>query len=126
MVMDELQEKLLAREEELTQREDALVTLEEKARIYDRALVKVSTDRDAKWAKTKATHQEYLNKMHAHTARAKHTLSLDKMLGEKKVLLDGKEQNLTLHEAALMEAQAQGLNPWDNREELMELVTEAR
>jgi hypothetical protein len=29
--------------------------------------------------------------MEAHTARAKHSLGLDKMLGEKKVELDGRE-----------------------------------
>jgi hypothetical protein len=49
--------------------------------------------------------------MHAHTARAKHTLRLDKMLGENKVLLNKKEQDLALREAKLMEAQARGLNP---------------
>jgi predicted membrane GTPase involved in stress response len=54
--------------------------------------------------KTKATHQEYLNKMRAHTDHGKHTLVLDKMLGEKKALLDEKEWDLTLWEAALTEA----------------------
>jgi hypothetical protein len=44
--------------------------------------------------------------MHVHTAHAKHTLGIDKMLGEKKVLLD-EEWDLMLWEAA----QAQGLNP---------------
>jgi hypothetical protein len=43
--------------------------------------------------------------MEAHTARAKHSLSLDKMLGEKKVELDGRERDLDLHEVALKEAQ---------------------
>jgi hypothetical protein len=39
--------------------------------------VKVITDLDAEQANTKATHQEYLSKMCMHTARVKHTLSLD-------------------------------------------------
>jgi hypothetical protein len=69
-----------------------------------------------------ATHQEYLNKMHAHTACAKHTLSLDKMLGGKKVLLNKKERNLDLREPALMEVQGQGLNHQDNCDELTEHV----
>jgi hypothetical protein len=105
----ELQKQLLAREE-LTQREEAQVVWEEKAMISEKALVKVSTDLDAGWVKTEATRQEYLDKMCTHTAHMKHTLSLDNMLGEK-VLLDGKEQDLTLHEAALTEALAWGLNP---------------
>jgi hypothetical protein len=49
------------------------------------ALVKVSADLDVEWAKTEATRKEYLNKMEAYTTRAKHTLGLDKMLGENKV-----------------------------------------
>jgi hypothetical protein len=44
------------------------------------------------------------------------------MLGEKKVFVDKKEWDLDLREVALMEAQAQGLNPRDNCEELMEHV----
>jgi hypothetical protein len=64
---EELQEQLLAWEDELTQMEE------------------VSVDLEAKQTKTEATRKEYLDKMEAHTARAKHSLSLDKMLGEKKV-----------------------------------------
>jgi hypothetical protein len=44
------------------------------------------------------------------------------MLMEMKVQLNGKERDLNLHEAALVEAQFQGLNPRVNCEELMELV----
>jgi hypothetical protein len=79
--------------------------------------VKVSADLDAELAKTKEHHQEYLNKMRTHTDRAKHTLGLKKMLGEKKVQLDKKEQYLTLQEA-----HARGLNPYGNREELTGLI----
>jgi hypothetical protein len=64
---EELQEQLLAWEDELTQMEE------------------VSVDLEAKQAKTEATRKEYLDKMEVHTAHAKHSLSLDKMLGEKKV-----------------------------------------
>jgi hypothetical protein len=42
--------------------------------------------------------------MAAHTARAKHSLGLEKMLGEKKVDLDGRERDLELHEAVLVKA----------------------
>jgi hypothetical protein len=56
--------------------------------------------------KTEATRKEYLNKMEVHTARAKHSLNLDKMLGEKKVQLDERERDLDLHEAVLVEAQS--------------------
>jgi hypothetical protein len=100
--------------EELTRREEALTVREEKARISKKALVKVNIDLDAERAKTKAIHREYLDKMHAYTDRAKLTLGLDKMLGEK-VQLDEKEWDLALWEAALTEAQAWGLNPWDNQ-----------
>jgi hypothetical protein len=83
-------------------------------------LIKVSADLDTEHAKTEASRQEYLNKMRVHTVCAEHTLSLDKMFGEK-VLLD-EEWDRALREAVLMEAQVQGLNPRDNREELMELI----
>jgi hypothetical protein len=49
--------------------------------------------------------------MAAHTARAKHSLSIDKMLREKMVELDGRERDLDLHEVALAEMQTRGLNP---------------
>jgi hypothetical protein len=95
---------LLAWEEELTRREEALATREEKARISERALAKVSADLDAEQANAEATRKEYLDKMAAHTARAKHSLGLDKMLGEKKAKLDRREWDLGLHEAVLAEA----------------------
>jgi hypothetical protein len=63
-----------------------------------------------------------LNKMEAHTARAKHSLGLDKMLGEKKVEVNGRERDLSLSKVKLAEAQSWGLNPQDNREELMEVI----
>jgi hypothetical protein len=69
--------------------------------------------------KAEATRQEYLNKIEAHTAHGKHVLGLDKILEEKKVELDGREWDLELHMAALVEAQVQGFNPQDN-DELME------
>jgi hypothetical protein len=121
-MVEELQEQLLAWEEELTQREEALAAREEKARIFEMALVKVSTDLDAEQAKTEATQKEYLDKMEGHTTCAKNSLGFDKMLGEKKVQLDGREQDLDLRKAVLVEAQSEGLNPRDSCEELMELV----
>ncbi len=101
---EELQELLLTREEVLT-------IQEEKARISEKSLSKVSADLDAEWAKAKATRKEYIDKMETHTARAKHSLGLDKMLGEKKVKLNIREQDLELRGEALAEVQARGLNP---------------
>jgi hypothetical protein len=106
----------------LTQREEALAVREEKAKISKKALVKVSADLDAEWAKADATQKEYLDKMKAHTAYYQHSLGLNRMLGDKKVLLDGREQDLDLCEVALVEAQSRGLNLRDNYEELMESV----
>jgi hypothetical protein len=71
-------------------------------------------------AKAKATQKEYLEKMVSHTAHAKHSLDLDKMMGETKVELNGREGDLDLCDAVLVEVQTWGLNPWDNRDELME------
>jgi hypothetical protein len=51
----ELQNQLLAWEEELTRREDALTVGEEKARISEMALVKVSADHDDELVKTEVT-----------------------------------------------------------------------
>jgi hypothetical protein len=91
-------------EEELTRREEALAAREDKAWILEKALAKVSADLDTEQTKADATQKEYLDKMAAHTAQAKHSLGLDKLLGEKKVELDGREQDLELHKAALAEA----------------------
>jgi hypothetical protein len=111
-VAKELQEQLLAREDELTRREEALAAQEEKARISEKALAKVSADLDIERAKAKATQKEYIDKMETHTARAKHSLGLDKMLeahtthAKHSLELDGKERDLSLCEAALAEAQS--------------------
>jgi hypothetical protein len=77
-------------EEDLTQREEALATREEKARISEKALTKVSADLDAERAKAEATQKEYINKMEAQATHTKHSLNPDKMLGEKKVELNGR------------------------------------
>jgi hypothetical protein len=47
VIMKELQEQLLACEEELMWREEAVAMREEKARIFEMALVKVSADLNA-------------------------------------------------------------------------------
>jgi hypothetical protein len=60
--------------------------------------------------------------MEMHTTHAKHSLGLDKVLGEKKVKLDGRESELDLREAVLGEAQYWGLNPEDNHAKLIEFV----
>jgi hypothetical protein len=91
-----LQELLLTREE--------VLTVWEKTRISEKALTMVSADVDVEQAKAEATRQEYLNKMVANTTCVKHSLGLDKMLGEKKVELNGKEWDLDLREAVLAEA----------------------
>jgi hypothetical protein len=61
--------------------------------------------------KAEATQKEYLDKMEAHTAHTKHSLDLDKMLGEKKIELDGREWDMGLREVALVEVQFRRLNP---------------
>jgi hypothetical protein len=106
-------EELLAREGELTQKEEAFVAREEKARTSKKALVQVSAALDAERTKAKAARQEYLDKIEAHITRNKHVLILNKMLGEKRVELDERERDLELRTVALAEAQAQGLNPRD-------------
>jgi hypothetical protein len=95
---------------------------EEKARTYEKALIQVSVALDVERAQAEATRQEYLDKIQAHTDCANKVLDLDKMLGERKEDLNRKERDLELHAAALAEPQAQGLNPWDNHDELMELI----
>jgi hypothetical protein len=88
-------------------------------RISKKALTQVSAALDVEWAKVKATRQEYLDKIQVHTDRCKQVLDLNKMLGEGKEELDRTEWDLELCMAALAEAQARGLNPRDNRDELM-------
>jgi hypothetical protein len=119
---EELQQQLLVREEELTRRKEDLAAWEEKAWISEKVLTNVSTDLDAEQAKVEGTQKEYLDKMEAHTTHAKHSLGLDKMLGEKKVELDGRLRDLSLCEAALVEVHSRGLDPRDYHEELMEVV----
>jgi hypothetical protein len=77
----------------------------------EEALAKVSVDLDIERAKAEATRKEYLNKMEAHIACTKHSLSLDKMLGENNIKLNRRDQDLSLCEAMLMEVQSRGLNP---------------
>jgi hypothetical protein len=101
---------------------EALAAWEEKAGILEKALAKVHADLDMEWTKAEATQKDYLDKMIVHTARPKHSLSLDKMLGEKKVELDRRERDLELHE----EAQTRGLDPRVNCDELMEFVEPRR
>jgi hypothetical protein len=83
---------------------------EEKAKISEKALVKVSVNLDAEQAKAKATQKEYLNKMEAHTIWAKHSLNFDKMLEEKKFELNEREQDQGFREAVLVEVQSWGVN----------------
>jgi hypothetical protein len=104
VTVEELQELLPTCEAELTQREEALTVWEEKAGISEKALAKVSADLNVEQTKVDATQKEYLDMMAAHTTRAKHSLSLIKMLGEKKVELNEREQDLELHEEALASA----------------------
>jgi hypothetical protein len=95
---------------------------EEKVGISEKALAKVNANLYVERAKAEATRKEYIEKMAAHTARAKHSLDLDKILEEKKVELDGREQDLDLCELALAVVQSRELNPRDNHDELMEFV----
>jgi hypothetical protein len=53
---------------------------EEKVGISEKALAKVNADLYVERAKAEATRKEYIEKMAAHTARAKHSLDLDKIL----------------------------------------------
>jgi hypothetical protein len=43
--------------------------------------------------------------MEAHTSHDKQSLDHDKMIGEKKIELDGRERDISLREATLAEAQ---------------------
>jgi hypothetical protein len=121
-VVGELQEHLLAKEEQLTLREEAIAIWEKGVGVSERALGKVRLELNMERVETKATRHEYLEKMCVHTACVKHMLNLDEMLGEKKVLLSEKDRDLEVWEAALVEAQARGLNPQDNQDKLSELV----
>jgi ribosomal protein L16 Arg81 hydroxylase len=87
-MVEELQELLLTREEELTRREQALAAREEKMRISKKALTHVSAALDAERAKAEAARQEYLEKIQAHTDRDMQVLDLNKMLGKRKEELD--------------------------------------
>jgi hypothetical protein len=66
---EELQERLLAREE-LTWREESLTVPEEKVGISEKALVKVTSNHDSERVKAEANRKEYLDKIETHTARA--------------------------------------------------------
>jgi hypothetical protein len=70
---------------------------------FEKALGRACIEHDAERGKIEATRQEYLEKMRTNTARMKHTLSLDKMPREKKVLLTEQDRDLVVREAALVE-----------------------
>jgi transketolase len=111
IAVEELHESLLAWEAELTRMEEALATTEEKAVISEKSLAQVSAALDTELTKAEATWQEYFDKVQAHTARTKHALTLDKILGGKKAELNEREWDLELREAALVEAQDRGSTP---------------
>jgi hypothetical protein len=115
-------EGLLAREGELTRREEAFTGREEKVRISMQAHAQVSACLDEEQTKAEAALQEYLDKMAEHTAHGRQVPNFDKMLWEKRATLDGQEQDLELCTAALVKVQARGINPRDNCDELMEFV----
>jgi hypothetical protein len=98
VMAEEMQEQLLEWEEELTRREEALAVQEEKVRISMKALVKVSANLDAEWAKAEATQKEYIDKMEVHTARAKNSKGVPHQVagGEEKVHLNGRESDLNV------------------------------
>jgi hypothetical protein len=83
----ELQEQLLAQEEQLTLHEDVIAIQEKGIEVVEWVLGMVSLELNGMWTKTEATRQGYLEKLQAHTARMKHTVDLNKILGETKVLL---------------------------------------
>jgi hypothetical protein len=120
--VEEMQELLLMGEEEHTWREDALAMREENARVFKKALKQVSATLDMERAKDKASRQEYLGKIQTHINHGNHVPDLDNMLGERKEEPNGRERDLELRVAALVEAQALGPNPRDNCDELMEFV----
>jgi hypothetical protein len=78
--------------------------------VSERALRSVSLELDAEHAKTEATQQGYHEKLLVHMAWIKHTLGLDKMVEEKKVLLEEK-WDLKIREAALTKAQVCNIHP---------------
>jgi hypothetical protein len=79
--IEEMQELLLTREEELTRREEALAAREGKVRISEKALTQVSATLDSEWAQAEATRWEYLDKIQAHTDHGNQVLDLNNMLG---------------------------------------------
>jgi hypothetical protein len=93
-----------------SRREEALVMREGKVRIFDQALAQVSTSLNVERAKADAAWQECLDKMEVHTPRGKHILHLDKILAEKKVERDGREQDLVLHHKNVTRRNAAGQN----------------
>jgi hypothetical protein len=109
------------REEQLTLHEEAIAVWEKGVKVSEQALGKVSLELDVERAKTEATRHGYLQKLQANTTSMKHTLDLDKMLQEKKVLTEQK-QDLKVWEAALVEALVHVLNSQDNHGLLSELV----
>jgi hypothetical protein len=58
--------------------------------ISEKALAKVSPDLDVERTKAEVTQKEYLDKMAAHIAYAKHSLGLDKILGRRRLNLMGR------------------------------------
>jgi hypothetical protein len=99
-----------------------LVVREGGIKVSERALGRVSLELNTERAKTEATWKGYLEKLRVHMARIKQTHGLDKMLEEKKVLLEEKKRDLTIWEAMLAESQVHDIHPWENQDQLAELV----
>jgi hypothetical protein len=86
-VVEELQEQLLAREQEMNSREGAIATWEDGITSSERSLGRACMERNANHAQTEAIRQDYLTRSRALTSSFKDSINFNKMLEECQILL---------------------------------------
>jgi hypothetical protein len=98
-----LREQLLAWERELESKEGAITAWEDGLAMFEHALGRVCTERDASHIQAKATQQDYLARTCTFCSRSKQLIILSRTLEERQILLCLQEMDLEVKEAMLVE-----------------------
>jgi hypothetical protein len=88
---------------------------------FECALEWVCMERDANPIQAEAAQQDFHTRMYASSSRSKHSISLNRMLKERQILLCLLETDLEVQEAMQAEEQEHNLHPFDGRDLLAEL-----
>jgi hypothetical protein len=82
LALVELQEQLLAQEEELSSREGSIFSWEDGLTAIERALGRACMEHDAERSQTEVVRQDFLTMSRTLTTSSKHSINFNRMLVE--------------------------------------------